>query len=333
MPVEDGETTMVSEQFTESTDSDPVTTANESVRIDSTSDSIDLEKSHTRDVVVDQEVRPEPETEKETENNKHVEPSSSSGSDDELFTPHSSTLLIRPQPYIPVQVADIETQVPSFSMPTPGKASSAFPPVVPGPLPALVKAPVAAWSKPLLAKAIPPPDRPLDVQPKRFDPSQYRQDTTTSASRRVSSDRAWSGRIDQSNHQSNSGNDWNNNSRRPSPSTRRPWSERAPAEPKKRALGFDTAAYRARHPQKPEPEVRIGLEPIWDSTDWEVITPAPTTSYRQYQPTQGDLYAQEQRAKAEARDRLAREAEQRELAARAAAVEAGIEEEDPYGGW
>jgi hypothetical protein len=322
MPAGDSETTMVSQQPTGSTDSDPVTTANESVRIDSNFDSIDLKKSH----VVDQEVRPEtlPETDV---NNENVEPSSSSGSDDELVTPHSSTMLMKPQTYIPVQVADIETQVPSFNMPTPGKEPSAFPPVVPGPLPALVKAPVAAWSRPLAPRLVPPPDRPLDVQPKRFDPSQFRQYTTTSASRRVSSDRAWSGRIDEANHQSS---DWNTGQRRPSPTTRRPWSERAPAEPKKRNLGFDTAAYRARYPQKPEPEVRIGLEPIWDSTEREVLAPPPT-QYRQYQPTQDDLYAQEQRAKAESRARLAREAEKREMEARAAAV--GTEEEDPYGGW
>lgn len=67
--------------------------------------------------------------------------------------------------------------------------------------------------------------------------------------------------------------EWKTESRR-SPSTRRPWAERG--EPKERNLGFDTAAYRARYPDKsesPEPEVKRGLEPIYDSNDCEVLNP------------------------------------------------------------
>jgi len=259
-----------------------------------------------------------------------TEPSSSSGSDDEIITPHHSVMLPKPQAYIPARVADIETQVPSFNMPSPGRESIDFPSIVSGPLPALAKAPVAGWSKPFAPKATIPSDRPLDFQPKQFEPHQSRlQGTTTSASRHEISNRWSSAPKDQSD-------DWNTGSRR-SPTTRRPWAERS--EPKKRNLGFDTAAYRARYPDKsesPEPEIKRGLEPIYDSNDWEVLTPSTpvrskvTHQMQSSQLPRATLQAQEQRFKEEYMARLAREREERESITKAM-VEA--DEDDPYGGW
>jgi hypothetical protein len=247
---------MVSEHSTDSNESAPVTT--ESVRYDSITDSNGSENNLTRE--------PTHQASQFEADKPRAEPSSSSGSEDDLVTPHHSVHLVKPQPYIPARVADIETQVPSFSMPSPGRETSDFPSIVPGPLPALAKAPIAAWSKPFAPKAIPPPDRPLDVQAKQFEPYQTRiQGTTTSASPRQTSNRWPTNYNDQP-----ASDDWNTGSRRASPTTRRPWSERS-AEPKKRNLGFDTAAYRAkyadRNPETPETEIKRGLEPIYDSND------------------------------------------------------------------
>jgi len=320
MPGEDSEKTMVTEQSDDSNESAPATT--ESVHLDSNLDFNGSESTVAHDPATLASQNPG--------DKGRTELSSSSGSDEELITPHHSVMLATPQAYIPARVADIETQVPSFNMPSPGHESIDFPSIVPGPLPALAKAPVSAWSKPFAPKATIPSDRPLDSHPKQFEPYQTRiQGTTTSASRTEISNRWSSAPKDQSD-------DWNTGSRR-SPTTRRPWAERI--EPKKRNLGFDTAAYRARYPDKsesPEPETKRGPEPIYDNNDWEVLTPSPparskvTHQMQSSQLPRATLQAQEQRFKEEYMARLARERAERESITKAS-VEA--DEDDPYGGW
>jgi hypothetical protein len=264
-----------------------------------------------------------------TDDKQHPDPLSSSGSEDDLFTPQNSMISTQTQPYIPVKVADIETQVPSFSMPAPGKDS--FPDLAPGPLPAPAKAPVSAWSKPLLARADPPSDRPFDVQTKRFDRAQIHENATNAASQQKSRD--WHTDTPSDMPRYRNGRYYHNSdhvSKRSATGPRQSWAERVPAEPKP-SRAFDTAAYRARHPEPPVPEVRRGLEPIWDSTEWEVISdPVPQRRADQYAPTRGELRAQEERFKENLHARWAREAEERDRI-KQACVEAG--DDDPYGGW
>ena len=310
---------------TDSDDSAPATT--ESVHFDSNIDSNGSDHEFTHDTTTPAS---------QIANDKAHEPQSSSGSDDEIITPHHSVHLAKPQPYIPTRIADIETQVPSFNMPSPGRDSIDFPSIVPGPLPALAKAPIAAWSRPFAPKASPPPGRPLDVHAKHFEPYKNRNDeeeltTTTAASQHVSSTR-WSSSPNRPPAEERAG------SRQNSPTTRRPWSERTErSEPKKRNLGFDTAAYRAKYPDQnpssPESEIKRGLEPIYDSNDWEVLTPSTPHRKAQMQSARlprSTLIAQEERFKVDYMARLAKEREERELITRAS-LEA--DEDDPYGGW
>jgi hypothetical protein len=257
-----------------------------------------------------------------------ADPSSSSSSDDDLVTPHHSVHLVKPRPYIPAKVGDIETQLPSFDMAPSGMNQDSFPPIAPGPLPALAKAPVSAWSKPFAPKAEMPPGRPLDEPVKRFSPAVVHSDTTTSASPQNSVDRAWHRR---SQNETESGR-WSSPPQQVTPvSTRKSWAERAPPA-QKRGLGFDTAAYRARFADRntasPEPEPKHGLEPIYDNNDWEVLAPPPPPKVAE--PSRTLAQNQALRAQEEAKARWAQEAEERRQITEAQ-LAAG--EEDPYGGW
>lgn len=97
MPGEDSEKTIVSVQ-TDSDDSAPATT--ESVHFDSNIDSNGSDHEFTHDTTTPAS---------QIANDKAHEPQSSSGSDDEIITPHHSVHLAKPQPYIPTRIADIET--------------------------------------------------------------------------------------------------------------------------------------------------------------------------------------------------------------------------------
>lgn len=80
----------------------------------------------------------------------------------------------------------------------------------------------------------------------------------------------------------------------------------------------------------PEPEAKKGLEPIYDTNDWEVLAPPPVSRVAQQPPARTLAQAQAQRAREEFRAKMEREEEERRQITQAS-LDAG--EDDPFGGW
>lgn len=238
-------------------------------------------------------------------------------------------------------VGDIETQLPSFRMAQsgPGLEKSAFPPIVPGPLPAPTKAPVSAWSKPPRLNT-PPPDRPLDhTKVAKFVPNSSGRKSSPSFSpvqktfppKHPGKDRDTATRFGDEDSPRSGDN-------RAVSSTRQSWTERS--DPRVRSPRYsmtDTKlsvrgesnspapnTRQAKEKQTASDPARRGLEPIWDSNNWEVITP-PSPPKRQ-SPEIGSVQDEEAANMA-----FWRQKEEACAEIKAACIAAG--EDDPFGGW
>lgn len=234
-------------------------------------------------------------------------------------------------------VDDIETQLPNFNISPSGHETSAFPPIVPGPLPAPAKAPVSAWSKPPRLNT-PPPERPLDhTKVPKFVPSIGRKSSPSFSpvqksfpSRHSGNDRDSTTRY----HAEDSPLSGNN---RDVPAHKQSWTERS--DPRVRSSRYSKAdtklsvsggrnspnsTRRTKEKSLDAGPARRGLEPIWDTNNWEVIT--PRSPPKRQSPEIRSAHDEEAANMA-----FWRRKEEECAEIKAACMAAG--EDDPFGGW